>query len=135
MLQILAMQPRAVFIMLGTNDLFYGVAIKDVLANYGKIIDQLAAGDPALKIYVQSTLAMNPTVGANYSYLKNEDVRPLNAALRTMTALKHVKFVEISSELTNSLGLLSGTYTTDGIHLRQPAYAIWAKLISAKVVQ
>lgn len=52
-----------------------------------------------------------------------------------MAAIKHVEFVDVSSELTNSLGLLNETYTTDGIHLRQPAYAIWAKLIRAKIVQ
>lgn len=133
--QILAMHPRAVFVMFGTNDLFYGVAVKDVLVNYEKIVDQLAAGDPAIKIYVQSTLSMNPTVGADYRHLKNEDVRALNAGLRTMAAIKHVEFVDVSSELTNSLGLLNETYTTDGIHLRQPAYALWAKLIRAKIVQ
>ena len=54
--QITKWQPSKIFVMIGTNDVKFGVKQAILLSNYQKIIDLIRKESPSTKVFVQSLL-------------------------------------------------------------------------------
>lgn len=119
---IIDLKPKQIFLMIGVNDLIYGVEREDTIENYEKIILQLIEQAPAAELFVQSVLPVEE--GARD--LENKAINALNERIKALANANQVIYIDIHSKLKNERGVLDSTYTEDGLHLTGNAYMIWA---------
>ena len=108
---VLASHPRQVFVMLGTNDLVYGVEERETLANMRKIVKTLH--ESAADVVVQS-----PPHSKNVQIERG--ISRLAVAYRQLCEQEPCRFV---------LTEIPASMTWDGIHLTPDGYRIWADVI------
>lgn len=82
---------------------------------------------------INLTLYINKSAGNNWEYRKdykkiNNDVKILNGLLLEYAQKNNINYIDLNTSLSKDMELLP-YYTTDGIHLNEKAYQIWAKEI------
>lgn len=124
-------QPKAVFLMIGINDIGKGVNIDTIKANYKKILDK--AKTSAIPFYVQSVLYVGN--GGSYEASRtNPVVGTLNKWLQSECESRGLKYVDITSALCPG-NTLADEFTNDKLHLNGAAYVKWISVISALLAQ
>jgi len=125
--------PSKVFILLGINDIGKSIPDTVIADNYLKITREIHHKCPLTAIYAQSVLPINP--GLRHfprHYHKQDHIIALNKLLAARASEGNYTYIDLFSLFADANGLLGSQYTYDGIHLRQPAYAIWADYLKAQ---
>jgi lysophospholipase L1-like esterase len=125
---ILALKPKAVFVMIGIND-FTDVSrsADSVFLTYHSIVSRLERS--GTRVVVQSTLPCNEAKGAWKSCSTiNSRIRQLNSRLKTLTS-RRVSYVDLLPALAGSTGLRD-ELTYDGVHLNGQGYQLWKNAIA-----
>ena len=123
--QILREDPKAIFVMIGTNDLSYDRTpdqiippLKSALINY---IEQW----PDAKIYLQSVLPRNGQW--------DKSVVALNAALPDLAEDKamrgRVTYIDLTPIMGEGPDAIRAEFTNDGVHLTDAGYAAWGEAL------
>ena len=120
------LHPKVVFLEGGINDLTLGISPKRVYQNQVKVIDSLFAHD--IVPVVQATLYQNPSAD------KNKKVKKVNAMISRYCSEHQIDYLDLNSVLSTD-GYLKKELTTDGTHLKQPAYDLWAELIKKELLK
>ncbi|MDG1021432.1 MAG: GDSL-type esterase/lipase family protein [Emcibacteraceae bacterium] len=108
------------FLMIGINDIGYGIDMDTIFVNYVKIIRALEKNN--ITPYVQSTLFTD----GHSSIQKN--VKDLNMRLRTFCKKNNIVFIDLNSQLSKK-EKLKNIYSFDGVHLNGKGYEIWSKIL------
>lgn len=131
--EIIYFKPKAVFILIGINDLFNKHHKEDnsklkydkivpstafVVNNILKIAKRIHDKSPDTKIYVRTVL---PT---RRDFLK-QDIVDLNAVIKKNEAKGYYKVLDLYSEFVDSNGDLPKELTVDGVHLSDKGYEKW----------
>lgn len=134
--EIVYFKPKAVFILIGINDLYnihheeagrnlkYDKIVPSteyVGKNILKITKRIHHESPETKIYVQTIL---PT---RREYLK-EDILSVNKIIIKNEALGFYKVVDLYSQFVDANGDLQKELTVDGVHLSEKGYQKWVKI-------
>lgn len=125
--EITFFKPKAVFILIGINDLFniyyhHQVPSAEYVAdNIVKITDIIHEQSPKTKIYLQTVL---PT---SEDYLK-ENIVIVNNIVKAMQAKKDYEVIDLYASFINEEGLLKEELTYDGVHLNDAGYAFWVEI-------
>lgn len=132
--EILRHNPKAVFILIGTNDLAGGVNPETILLNIFKISDEIKKKVPKTYVYVQSILP----VSDNYKYFANHvknnpSIDQLNEKLKSDASKHNYTFIDINSLMKSTDGKLDSMFTNDGLHLSGQGYKTWAEAIEKYV--
>jgi lysophospholipase L1-like esterase len=106
-----ATHPDIVMMHLGTNDIWSNIPPATILTAFGKLVDQMRAGNPAMKILVAQILPMNPS---NCSPCGQRVVN-LNAAIPAWASSKSTAQSPITV-VDQWTGFNTGTDTVDGVH-------------------
>lgn len=115
--RVLELEPKLVFFMAGINDLCISIPLDEVFENYEKILTKFK--DKNIKVIVQATLLTQmPAV--------NKKVKVLNVFLKDYCQREKIKYIDLNNHFANEKGLLREDLTTDGLHLGQKAYTVWA---------
>lgn len=117
-----ARNPKAVFLLIGINDLRRGEPVIAVARRYERLVVGLADADTT--VIVQSTLFP----GGNPSDL-HQSVAELNIQLQAMCDRLNLDFVDLNQILAPN-GILKPEYTLDDLHLNGDGYAAWTNLIN-----
>jgi lysophospholipase L1-like esterase len=126
---VTASNPRAVFVMLGTNDLASGRPLDAVLADYRRIVGSLHAA--GIAVVIQSTLECSRRVcGARL-----EAIRALNEGLRELAGRSGSAWIDLNATLATPSQGLRAEHTWDGVHLTASGYAAWAGLVAQRLRQ
>ena len=120
---VTALEPMAVFVMLGVNDFHRGSNVGTVYANYKKLIQGL----DSTKVFVQSTLA----VGSQYKH-RRKQIQLLNQRLAKYCELSSVEFIDLNQHLAPQ-GDLEARFTLDGVHLNGEGYRVWATCLRSRM--
>lgn len=131
--QVIAHKPAKVFLLVGTNDLFWNSSVEDAAARYSQILDKLRSALPDTKIYVQSVFPFNRLPKGDYGYLDNAKAAALNTRIKELAVTAKATYIDLWPALADSSGQLDQRYTTDGIHLNGAGYAQWVGAISKYV--
>lgn len=123
-------EPKAIFVMIGINDLLKGVKDETVIANQTLILRYLKQQHPNTKIVLQSIL---PHSGANatwegrdrLSQTPNNRIRDLNARLREVAETEGVLFLDLYPLFADEGGALRLNLSSDGLHLNRNGYQLW----------
>lgn len=127
-------KPKAVFILIGINDLFniyHDVenshnlkydkivpSVKYIGKNILKIAKKIHAESPSTKVYVRTVL---PT---RREFLK-DDIVHLNELIRRNEQKGFYSVIDLYSEFVDEDGMMIKQFTVDGVHLTEEGYAHW----------
>ncbi|TFK61439.1 SGNH hydrolase, partial [Pluteus cervinus] len=106
-----ASKPDIVMMHLGTNDVWNNKATNVILAAFSKLVDQMRASNPNMRILVAQILPMNPTGCAQCG----SGVQALNAAIPAWAASKNSTNSPIVV-VDQYTGFNTATDTDDGVH-------------------
>jgi lysophospholipase L1-like esterase len=126
---VLKLHPRAVFLMIGVNDIALGVARRETLANYRSILDRLGAAN------VHTSVAFVLPVARSYSkWRNNATITSLNEEIDGLIAGRPgIGTVDLRPLMRNGQGFLREDLSYDGLHLNAKGYAIWRDAIAAEI--
>ena len=122
--------PRAIFVMIGINDLIRGIGEETVLANQRLIVRRLKRSHPEAQIVLQSIL---PHGGEKSSWegrdrlllIPNPRIRDLNHRLAIIAQKEEVLYLDLHEIFADANGNLRLDLTTDGLHLNYQGYLVW----------
>ncbi|MFD2285938.1 GDSL family lipase [Pedobacter petrophilus] len=124
-------KPKAIFVMIGINDLKIGVPISEITARQKAIINIITTESPKTKIFMQSTLPVNEKMLAEiYKRLNNHDISKMNSALQKLCKKLQVSYIDLWPVMINKEGQLQQKLSTDGLHLKPNAYLKWVKYLN-----
>ncbi len=124
------LHPRICFIEGGVNDIYANEKVPDIYQNIIQIIDTLKQHN--IIPVVQSALLVGSKW--HHAYEKNKEINALNTLLEEFTAKNTIEFLDINPHVTRD-GLLRPEITTDGVHLNELGYALWAPLLEQLLVK
>jgi lysophospholipase L1-like esterase len=109
-----------VFILIGINDLNTGRTVDSMEKGYRELLRRLREHSPDLRIHVETLL---PTRGAHAQ--QNAPVRQFNERLKKLAQEFHCDVIDLHPLLCDSNGELKAEFTSDGLHITDPAYQLW----------
>lgn len=134
--EVIAAKPSKLFIMAGVNDMSLQRTNDVIIRQMKMLLRQVKAGSPETKIYVQSAL---PICDAKLTYErykgKEIQIENYNTLLKALCNEMNITYIDIYSLLLEKPLTLNNEYTSDGIHIDEKAYNIWAEHIRKYVEQ
>ena len=121
-------QPRALYILLGTNVLTSDSDYTSFLTYYRLMLDMISQALPNTKIYVQSITPVRPEVStqANHAGLNRDRLCHINNELAAIALEKDCYFLNLWEVLADENGDLIESYAQpDGYHLLPAGYDAW----------
>ena len=119
-------QPRALYILLGTNVLTSDSDYTSFLTYYRLMLDMISQALPNTKIYVQSITPVRPEVSKKSPGLYKERLCEINDALSAIALEKGCTFLNLWEALADENGDLIEEYAQpDGYHLLPTGYDAW----------
>ena len=124
--EVLASQPKSIFLMIGINDIGRTVPVDVIAGKIREIIQTINEKSPKTKVCLQSVLPINEKV-IWYEYMKNKSdkIVMLNEKLKVIAAEERVRYLDLYTRFADSEGQLIREYTADGIHLSATGYLRW----------
>ena len=122
--------PEAVFIMVGINDLIWGGAEADLVANVRTMVNDLRRAHPQARVVVQSIL---PHGGEAATWegrdrliaIAPERIQAVNDQLKQVAAETGADYLNLYPLFADGGGYLRPDLTTDGLHLNHDGYMVW----------
>lgn len=112
--------PRAVFLLVGTNDLGFGRAVPEVAANVTRIVSGIRNRAPAAATFVQSVMPR----GVDFA----DRIRALNGEYQRIAVEHDATYLDLWPAL-GADDRLRAAFTTDGLHLTDAGYAAWVDVL------
>lgn len=123
--EVVNAKPKALFLMIGINDLFHDASPEEITTNIINILTRFSGGT---QIFLQSILPVNETnllVGTGL----NTHIHVTNNQLRSFCKQSGTTFLDFHSHFLNHTGQMDTRYTYDGAHLTDDGYCLWADLL------
>lgn len=121
---ILAGQPAAVFLLIGTNDLPWYMYHRDsyILDTYAAILECCKTESPETQVFVQSILPRHRRYARR--------IQALNAHLEELAGRYGFTFINLFPHFASSDGQIRPEFSNDQLHLLAAGYACWAEILS-----
>ncbi|OCM12735.1 SGNH/GDSL hydrolase family protein [Streptococcus agalactiae] len=120
--QVWELLPSKVFILIGTNDIGLGHSQSEIIANITDIIAEIRAESYMTEINILSVLP----VSEEDDYIERVKVRnnqAIKALNKTLSVISGINYIELYDLLVDEKGQLASSFTKDGLHLTDQAYA------------
>jgi lysophospholipase L1-like esterase len=116
-------KPKAIFILIGTNDLpwYEYRSDTDILETYEAILQRIQTDSPETKIFVQSIFPRS----RHYA----RRIVNLNGELQQLARRMDCTYIDVFSHLAGPLGELRKGLHNDSLHLMAEGYAIWVEVL------
>ena len=123
--QVIKLQPKVVFLMIGINDIIEKVPLMTVEKNYIKIVEKLKKEIPDLRLVIQSNLPVyNRESLLTGTEEINDLVEKMNQFLESYCKENKIEYLNLYSMYVKN-DQMNSDLTNDGIHLTEKGYAIW----------
>lgn len=123
-------QPRALYVLLGTNVLTADNDYSSFLTYYRLMLDMISQALPNTKIYVQSITPVRPEVSQKSPGLYKQRLCEINDALSAIALEKGCTFLNLWEALADENGDLIAEYAQpDGYHLLPAGYDAWVEYL------
>lgn len=123
---IVALDPRVVFVQIGINDLLAGASPEALAARHAALIRELRGRLPRARIVVESLLPIRDELVALDAELTSATVRRANELCRRGAADAGSDWLDLHARLAGPDGELDPRYSVDGLHLSGAGYRAWA---------
>ena len=130
---IFDLEPKKVFINIGTNDISRPEYKRErLMSQYRKILLQIQARLPETKIYVMSYYPVNrelpgadpEAVKAQFGARTNAELKEVNAEVEKMAEELNCTYINVFDCLLDEKGNLKAEYTIEGMHMYANGYAV-----------
>ena len=135
---VISLQPRRVFINIGTNDLSdASVTIDGLITRYADILGRIKAAVPGAEIILMAYYPINYDAAdegmkACLRIRTNERIREANEAVKALAERLGHRFIDVNAPLMDDQGRLRADYTIEGMHIFEAGYrAIWPAVKAA----
>jgi lysophospholipase L1-like esterase len=132
------LQPAAVLILGGTNDLARGIPLSTIEGNLIMICD--LADAHKVKVILSTVLPVSDyhkdAAHPNYEMTRFRppaEIRALNAWMRTFCGQRNYTFLDYYSEMVDASGQMKADLADDGLHPNSTGYRIMAPLALAAI--
>lgn len=130
--EIVRHRPRAIFLMIGINDMLYHKPSEQLVREYLALVDEIKAALPATRLYLQSILPVD-SVRLELDRDLDETIVRANAAIAAAARDAGIVFVDLYPMMATETGRIDDRYTSDGVHLSAAGYARWREGIAAYI--
>jgi lysophospholipase L1-like esterase len=124
--------PSKIVLMIGTNDIDFGVPNEEILSNYRLILDKIKETQPLVELYFVSVIPQNKQLeqssGLNVTK-NNETIKFINNEIQKLCAEYGHKYIDLHSALLDRDGYLKADVSDDGLHLNAEGFKIWTSLL------
>ena len=125
--EITYFKPKAVFLLIGINDLWNNnnpnkPSVEYIANNIIQIAQVINAETPKTKIYVQTVLPIEKEQYKN-------NILKVNEIIKANEKENPYQIVDLYSIFVNENGLIRKELSTDGIHLNEKGYDAWVEFI------
>ena len=125
--EITYFRPKAVFLLIGINDLWNNnnpnnPSVEYIANNIIQIAQVINAETPKTKIYVQTVLPIEKEQYKN-------NILKVNEIIKANEKENPYQIVDLYSIFVNENGLIRKELSTDGIHLNEMGYDAWVEFI------
>ncbi|MDC0210756.1 GDSL-type esterase/lipase family protein [Flavobacteriaceae bacterium] len=124
--EITYFKPKAVFLLIGINDLWNNndtYSSSEYIANNIKKIAQIInVQTPKTKIYIQTVLPTDKEKHKN-------NILKINEIIKANEKENPYQIIDLYSIFVNENGLIKSGLSTDGIHLNEKGYDTWVEFI------
>jgi lysophospholipase L1-like esterase len=131
--QILPGCPQKIFLQTGANDVSHHLPVDTIVGRVAQVIDAILRESPTTQLYLQGSLPIDESFN-RYPNLagKTAIFLLLDQRLALLAASRNIPFIPLFRLFTPQEGgdTLRKDLTTDGLHLNQRGYDIWAKAIA-----
>ena len=128
---VVALQPRAIFLMIGVNDITLGIPGETTAGNLRAILDRLGGTDA--HVFMSYVLPVTSSYGKKRI---NKEIPPLNAVIAKLAAGRpKVTLIDARPSLRGADGYLREEFAYDGLHLTPKGYAVLRDAIAPYVAQ
>lgn len=118
---VLSIKPKAVVILIGTNDLGLGFDPAFVENNMENILKLFKDECPDCKVILE---AIYPVIEGKAGKRKNNDILESNIKYKALAEKYAATFVDLTEKLADNNGNLKEEYTYDGLHLSAKGYEV-----------
>ncbi|RKY18468.1 MAG: hypothetical protein DRQ55_13290 [Planctomycetota bacterium] len=125
---IVAAGPRAVFVMVGLNDVLSGVPGASIETRQRELVRRLSSGAPDTRVVLMSLLPVRRPGPAGVA--ANRAIAQVNAGLKRVASESGCEFMDLTPMFTDADGQLPSGYTVDGVHLTGAGYELWSRLLA-----
>lgn len=130
---VIALQPKTIFLQIGTNDLGKGKKPAFIVKNIMKIASTLQQSIPGVKLYIISLYPINRTRKfpsfITCGVRTNKAIRKTNERLKAACEQAKIPFINIHPLLTDKKGRFARDYTVEGLHLSGKGYEVIASAL------
>ena len=125
---VFELEPRKVFINIGTNDLSdSSIPLETVMENYDNIITQIEEKLPGVIIYMMAYYPINYEAAAEEMkpcllIRTNKKINRANELVAGLAEKHNQRFINVNAPLTDEQGRLKAEYTIEGMHIRPEGY-------------
>lgn len=129
--QILPGHPKKLFLMIGINDVSHNLTADSIAGMIRLTVERIQRESPETELHLQSLLPINESFG-RYKLLtgKTDLVPEINTRLKALAQEKKIDFINLFPLFAEgNTNVLRKDLTTDGLHLNEEGYKIWAKAL------
>ncbi len=125
---VLDLEPRRIFINIGTNDLSDpDCPISAMIANYDEILNRILLRLPRVEIYLMAYYPVNydaaaPEMKECLKIRTNAKIDNANHEVALLAARHGLKYIDVSRNLKDENGSLEAEYTIEGMHIKPEGY-------------
>jgi lysophospholipase L1-like esterase len=122
--EVLALKPKLLVILIGTNDLERGESVKLTTTNIEALLKK--ATQKNIKILLCSVL---PVRGEHLKIRALKDILQINNNLKSISNKYDAEYIDFHSQMIDENGTLNAEYTEDGLHPNRSGYLKMSKII------
>jgi len=123
------LEPKKVFINIGTNDLSDpNDSVAGMITRYKEILTRIEEHLPGVPTYLMAYYPVNPEAAPDdqvREWLKvrtNEKIAAANLEVRKLAEKHGQRFIDLNAPLMDEQGRLKAEYTIEGVHMNEKGY-------------
>lgn len=113
-----------IYILLGINEISFEPEYFAEL--YSEMLDKIAENEPDAEIYIMSLTPVTEKKSGEGYLFSAERIAQYNEKLYALAQDRGCRYVDLVEALADESGFLPAAESTDGIHLKQDKYPVWA---------
>lgn len=121
---VVALEPKVLFLLVGVNDLKLGVTPEALAAHHAALVAELRRRLPETRVVVESLLPIRDDSAGHGR--TNATIRRTNELLRPAAG---ADWLDLHAKLADATGQLDARYSFDGVHLTAAGYRVWAEAL------
>lgn len=114
---VVALAPRTVVLLIGTNDLAWRRSAEHIVRNIESILVTLHREMPDTQLLVQSVMPRE----AAYA----DTIRDINRHLWQFASTVRAQYLDLWAAMATAQGVMDAEYSDDSLHLNERGYEVW----------